>query len=468
VAFELGRALFLADAIAPDALAHALFMVAQKGVSLPHALLAMGAIEPERLEEQLARVEMPVLRHVVPLPDLVSRLPPGLCETLLAVPLRRDPRTGTVDVAVVDARDAHAADEIGYWLGAPIRALRASLAAMDAALAKMKLAAEHGPRPPQPGAISVPAAQPILPNVREVAHTPTYGVRAFNMQAHASSRNDANSSPADDEFADRTEVMDFPIANRNIPIPLTTRSRREDAASPPPVSVQPTVPVTERTPHTGPHFAEGELPTLGETLPDPEEEREPVLDLRNIKPKSGSLREEIAPITSRGPYSPTAPVAPFPDVAPYIDAILAAAGRDAIIDALVTGVRTIARRVGVFVVKRDAFDGWACTPELGDKTLFKSLRVIPDAETVLSRAAGAAGARLDRIEPSEAHARLIAFVKRTSRDVATVPVRIEDRAALVVVADELGDLMIGTKRMEELARAAGEALYALIRAKRGG
>jgi hypothetical protein len=233
------------------------------------------------------------------------------------------------------------------------------------------------------------------------------------------------------------------------------------------VSVTQVVPVTERTPHVEPHFAEGELPTLGETLPDPEEDHEPVLDLRNVKPKSGSMREEISPVTSRGPYSPTAPVAPFPDIAPFIDAMQAVDARDAIIDALVQGVRTVARRVGVFAVKRDGYEGWSCSPELGDRVSFKSLRVIGDAETVLSRAVAVIGARLDRIEPSEAHARLLAFVKRTSRDVATVTVRIEDRAALVLLADELGDLMIGTKRMEELADAAGEALHRLVRAKRG-
>ena len=49
-------------------------------------------------------------------------------------PVRRDPRTGTIDVAVVDARDPHAADEISYWLKSPVRVIRTSMASMDAAL----------------------------------------------------------------------------------------------------------------------------------------------------------------------------------------------------------------------------------------------------------------------------------------------------------------------------------------------
>ena len=53
------------------------------------------------------------------------------------MPVRRDPRTGTVDVAVVDARDPHPAEEIGYWLKAPVRMVRTSIASMESALLRL-------------------------------------------------------------------------------------------------------------------------------------------------------------------------------------------------------------------------------------------------------------------------------------------------------------------------------------------
>ncbi|MBF5066946.1 hypothetical protein G6O45_27430, partial [Salmonella enterica subsp. enterica serovar Istanbul] len=82
----------------------------------------------------LARSEAPYLRQVVPLAELVDRLPPGLCARLLALPVRRDAITGTVDVVVADAGDPHPGSEIAFHLGAPVRLVRASPAAIEKAL----------------------------------------------------------------------------------------------------------------------------------------------------------------------------------------------------------------------------------------------------------------------------------------------------------------------------------------------
>ena len=102
---ELGRALLLADAVTPDALANALLASVRDRVSLVRALLSTEAIGISRLEEELALTapEAPLQRHPVPVLELLARLPPELCESLLAVPVRSDPRTGTVDVALADA-----------------------------------------------------------------------------------------------------------------------------------------------------------------------------------------------------------------------------------------------------------------------------------------------------------------------------------------------------------------------------
>ena len=92
--FALARSLLLADAVTPDALSQALLIAATRGTSLVRALLATQAIDPLRLEQQLERGDAPFMRHVAPVMALVQHLPPGLCDRLLALPVRRDPRTG--------------------------------------------------------------------------------------------------------------------------------------------------------------------------------------------------------------------------------------------------------------------------------------------------------------------------------------------------------------------------------------
>lgn len=246
--FELGRALLLSDAVTAQELADALHVVATKSVSLPRALLSTRVIDPERLEQELAKAEAPVLRHVVPIPALVNNLPPGLCERLLALPVRRDPRTGTVDVAVVDARDHHAAEEIGYWLGTPVRAVRTSIAAMEAALKKL--------RPPRLSSapIYVPA------QVNELSSTtPLYGTPSVDPEAPP------------------------PGATPNIPIPL---KRKATAVGPTTMRGAPAPPNTLR----GIHQAEAE---------------DAVVDLRRVK---GPREDEPpGPTTARGPFAPSVP-----------------------------------------------------------------------------------------------------------------------------------------------------------------
>jgi hypothetical protein len=53
-------------------------------------------------------------------------------------------------------------------------------------------------------------------------------------------------------------------------------------------------------------------------------------------------------------------------------------------------------------------------------------------------------------------------------EVALVSVRVEGKAVALVLADELGDTLIATRRMEELARVAGEAFGRLLRERRKG
>ena len=76
-------------------------------------------------------------------------------------------------------------------------------------------------------------------------------------------------------------------------------------------------------------------------------------------------------------------------------------------------------------------------------------------------------ARLIRIPKDAAHAPLLSAMKAApSAEVALVSVRVEGKAVALVLADELGDTLFATRRMEELARVAGEAFGRLLRERR--
>ncbi len=438
--FELGRSLILADAIAPDALAHALLVVATTGVCLPRALVAVGAMEATRLDEHLARGDAPMLRHVVPVQELVAKLPAGLCEQLLALPVRQDPRTQTIDIAVVDARDTHAGDEIAFWLEAPVRLVRTSFAAMDAALKRLRVVPERGVR-----SLAPPIWVPTTSEVRRIAETPLYGTRAIQTP------------PAEEEDEDalyRTEIGDFPAVDPNIPIPLSRRSMR-------PVSI-----VEVDGSSVAISLGSSDVRIHEPGLP----ENDAIIDLRRRRASTPPIAAEPTPmsrtpITARGPFSANAPTLPFADSGTIVAAMRTAPDRDRILDLLLAGARTVARRVAIFVVKKDELIGWTCTPELGERAAFRKVQISTTSTTLLARAL-AGGTHLGRLQKIDAHATLFDVMHGApTREVAVTGVRIEARPTIVVLSDEVGDTLIATRRLDELARVAGESLGVIIRNK---
>jgi type II secretion system (T2SS) protein E len=131
----------LADTLGHDVVAEALLVSAARGVSLVSALIASGNVDANRLAAALENASaplLPVMREPRPVMRLVDALPPKLCERLLAVPVGHDRDTGIIEVAVVDGADTHAAEEIAYWLGAPVRVVLAALSTMVAALQQVR------------------------------------------------------------------------------------------------------------------------------------------------------------------------------------------------------------------------------------------------------------------------------------------------------------------------------------------
>ena len=405
--FALARTLLLADAVSHDALSQALLAAARDGGSFVRALLATGAIDAARLSLHLERGDTPYMHQVVPVTSLVETLPADLCVRLMALPVRRDPMTGTVDVAVVDARDPHPVDEMAYWLSAPVRMVHTSLAAMENALHRLSAKPDRGMR-----SLAPPIVQP--PPEGGLA-MPPFGSGTAPLEA------------GDDASAA------FPVAFIELGPPAIEHLTREsDRPAPPTVR--------------GPFMAD-----------------------------AGIGVDETVGSTVRGPY-PGAPSTPPPagePDPPGAHAIRAAGDRDAILEALIGAVRQVARRVGIFALRRDGLVGWTCSPELADRATFRSLRWPPSARTVLRTALSTQGVTFVRIPGDALHAALAEAVappsrhgRESDREVALAPVQVEGKGVVLVMADELDDALVAIERLQALVRVAGEALDLLLRDRR--
>src|SRR5882757_5677212 len=100
----------------PSEIQAALFRHLGTGAPFVRALLEIGGVSEQMLNDELTRSTRPSLDGVVPVATLVDQLPDQICRKLLAVPVRRDPRTGAVDVAVADPYDIHIAEEFAFHL----------------------------------------------------------------------------------------------------------------------------------------------------------------------------------------------------------------------------------------------------------------------------------------------------------------------------------------------------------------
>ena len=436
--FALARSLLLADVVTPQALSEALLLSATRGTSLVRALLATRAMDAERLEEQLERGDAPTMRHVAPVMSLVQNLPPGLCERLLALPVRRDTLTGTIDVAVVDARDPHPVEEMGHWLRAPVRMVRTSLASMEAALSHLHEKPEQGMR-----TLAAPIWVRSSPTTEphDKSRTPAYG-----SVAPAADNGELIPPRSEPGLA---EDVDIPL-DLDIPFALTRRSIVPIAIielGPPAIEFDGTQVPEQRT-------VPGLALTRGERNAQPHAESDPVLELKRRKSVAPSRR-------------PDAPSPPLPDVMTILDGIRDANDRDTILELLVAGARTAARKVAVLAVKREMLVGWTCSPELGDRSVLRQARVSVPTSSLLSEALKADLVRLVHLPADAAHAPLLGAMTSTPRgEVALRSVKVDGRAVALLLADEILDTLVATRRMDELARVAGEALERLLRDRR--
>ena len=581
MAVEFAKGLMVSEVVGVEALERALYVAVSNDSPLEHALLDTGALSENRLEDELARGDAPVLHDVVANIEIIDRLPAGLCSRLLAVPLRYDSRSNTIDLAVVNVFDSHAAEEIAFHLQANVVAVRASLSDVEAALrdrpsyadlaAARPVAHKPSPRRYQ----ETPPPEPV----RIVKRTPPWGTDVSVLTSLAGEHTSdipipltrrrslapgdpvpASVLPAEPPASDDLAALTYARLGGGLSLPNAELVRSQSSSPVPPepyreeelridalpaaaveLSAHPqwmsAAPSTDRDgtrnappsstpfgvahprsndlalpPPTAAAARAGNLPLAapegGRQSPPPPPDTE--RGLSSVLPPAIALRDGrreqnaqsthiIAPLPIRapslrpGPYetgrgsipppisvrapslrpaapdarSSTFPKGPTtrsipPDASYVLSALKTAPDRDAVLGYVLAGARGVARRVALFVAKKGTFAGWSCTPEFGDSTALISLAIPQDAPTVLNWASNE-GTYLGPLDPSS-HGMLLAVMGEASRDVASVPIRVSGRTAIVIVADDLGDTMIATRRLEEIARAAGDALLRVVRA----
>jgi len=408
VGHELGRALLLADAITPEAMSRALLTAVRDKVSLVRALLTTEALDPARLDEELARAapDAPFQKHPVPVLDLVERLPERLCEALVAMPVRRDPRTGTVDVALANALDTHAADEIAFYLGAPVRVVRAPLAALEEGIAGIRSPHAHAPSMPPPSR-SMRGAPIVSVDPYPPEHAASVSERPLPLVQHGSD------------------------APQDIPIPLSRRMF---------------------------------IPRIT-AQPDFVEEEEPVVELRRSKTPSTQWMPAVRPeATPQEP--PHAHVHAATPLHQLLRDMTKATSRDPLMELVMLAIRPVAPRVALFAAKKEAYVGWMCTSDFGDRAALTDVRIDVRMPSVFATtsAAGTFHGPLLRIGP---HATLFNFVKASQPQVVAVAIRAAGKSVVIALAYDLADPHQVLSVMTEVARVAGETLEKIVLSARG-
>lgn len=439
---ELARRLLAAGLVSPAELGKALLLAEQEALPFALALVQAGVLTEAELEGELASgVGLP-LRAVQPSFPLCARLPPHAARRLGVVPVRRDPVTGVVDAVALSPLDSHPMRELSFLLGAPVRLLRGRFADVEEALRRAEAAS-------------------LAPNARRPrSHTP-----AFPHGAPLSWR------PGPKAEAPAPVDAPFPLVRRSVQPPPPVAGRDAPDAIAVPLRSTKRYPEVGTATFVGAAAASDKPPArtgpTGKTLVPPGPLAAPAPTSEGAPRLREPVRGDESPETRNGPAfggrAPSVEVrAPAPDeLAELVAAVLRAPSRDAVVERVLRGLERVARRAAIVAVRRETYVGWVCNGAFGDPAAFRALTVSHAAPSIF-RTAGTTIMYLGPVPLTPAHESLLQVMGHASNDVAAVSVRVAGRPVMVLLADELDDTLLGTRRMDELARAAGEALTHLL------
>lgn len=441
MSIRLGQALVARGVLSPRDLDAALFESLARGEPLARRLIASGAVRPEQLDVATSRPGEITVSRAPPDAALAARLPEGLCQRLLVVPLRLDPLLGEALFAALDPSDPHVRAELGHHLGASVRLVRAALGVLDEGLARLSA---------QPPAAEAVEAEPLAerptrktaslglaPDTKPAPEVPIPLLRKPSLRPRAVVGPEAQ---GDDPV--------LPLRNSKLPPRLSEPPARPSDAPPAGASSRP----SGRPSYTFDFPRERAPQPLGVPAP------------------LGVVLPPAPPVPTLGgaaspPEAPRAVDLPLPDPAPVFAALERAADAEEVVRAALRGLHQVARRVAVFAVRQGVFEGRACNVAFADPDAFRALR-IPATEPSALGTALLTGLYFGPIPSTPALAPLLDAMGGASDGFAAVVARVGAVPALVLAADELAHSAPGTQRLSELAAKVGAALARLARERR--
>ncbi len=435
MSLDLGRRLLAAGAVQPGELQHALFEAVARKRPLARALVETSPSVRALLDRALEEPGHPAVRTVAPNPELVSALPEGLCARLLAVPLRKDPRTQTVDVALVDPLDGHAVAELSFHLRAPVRAVAAPLAEIEKAL--------------------------LLVDTRVKQTTADYmAIPRATVPEHAATVNAAAPRAEIPQREDEPDEVAMPLVRRARSSLLSPPPPSREAEAPQPAPAPPQPPSTSGIVPESRARVVSEAPT---TNPFDRTERKPSRPKLTFDfgpsarlERDESPRREAPPrrkLVAKGP--------PFASLTPVLEAIDVASDREGLVQALLRGLVTTASCAALFAPRRGRFVGIGASGDLDADTVRQT--VVPFGGA-FAEAVGR-GERLgaiDALVDVDLH-RALDLVRFGNPHVLIAPAFVADRAALILVALGIGDFLEASRRARVLSTAASSALSRLLK-----
>ncbi|MBI2388868.1 MAG: hypothetical protein HYV09_04550 [Deltaproteobacteria bacterium] len=483
---DLGRRLLESGVVQSGELRRAVFESLTRGKPLARALADSSSAARALLQRPLEGAAHPSMRAVVPQADLLRALPAGMAARLLAVPVRKDPRTGTVDVAVVDPLDPHVEAELAFHLGAPVRLIAAPLAEVERAVL---LVGRPPPKDPLSSTADYAAAPPSItdsrpeqsprtePGVAPVAApasteedaVPLVRRSRATMRAPKDEKNTLRAPPPPPSAPPQPVRVPTERPPRVAPIPAPVANTRPAVTTQPQTSLETTAPA----PRAGDDRSEAvplsrRRDTARPPTTDPYEQRkEPavqmVVDFRAASREERAAAAQARPAaerkSTRVKLEPKRP--PFPSLTPVLEAIDVAQDRDALIAALLRGIATTSAAAALFAPRRGKLTGLGAAGNLDPARV----RAAPMSLRGALADAIARGERIGTLDPvadRELYDAL-ALERFTSVHVLLHPAFVADKPALMLASYGMGDVLESSRRARVLATAAAAAMERLLR-----
>lgn len=460
VPLDLGRRLLAAGVVVPGEVRRALFSSVSTDKPLARALADCSTAARTLFAQPIEEGAHPTVRTVIPDPELSAALPQGLMARLLAVPVRRDTRTGTVDIAVVDPIDAHVLAELLFHVRGKVRLLAAPLAEIERAL----LLVGSNKRVILSTTSDYEAAPKSMVSPKSIA-PPRSMTPPIDVPPPSRAIVEPISQPLDEAVPlvrrarpSLTMPRVRPASDPPEAIPL---SRTRVSMAPPPMSAPPpSTSLVSIAPTTTPIERKAD----SERREEPRDERrdeQAVQMVVDFRAASRAEKDESDAAPRRRKLEPRRP--PFPSLTKVLETIDVAKNRAALIEAILRGLLTTSVAAALFAPRKGKFVGVGAIGDVEPDRI--RVAAIPPTGAVAD--AIAKNERLGTIDPGEDHDLYAALglERFASVHVLIHPSFVADKAAMLLVAFGMGDVIESTRRARVLSTAAASAMERMLSQK---